>query len=42
MTGFHDRDLETLDPAALRAHQWSKLQGLARAIHPANAFVARR
>jgi phenylacetate-CoA ligase len=42
MTGFHDRDLETLDPEALRAHQWSKLQGLARAIHPANAFVARR
>jgi phenylacetate-CoA ligase len=42
MTVFHDRDLETLEPGALRAHQWTKLQGLARAIYPANAFVARK
>jgi phenylacetate-CoA ligase len=42
MTTFHDRGLETLDPEALRAHQWGRLQGLARVIHPANAFIARR
>jgi phenylacetate-CoA ligase len=39
MTAFHDRGLETLHPEALRTHQWVKVERLARAIHPANAFV---
>jgi phenylacetate-CoA ligase len=42
MTVFHDRPRETLDPVALRARQWARFQDLARAIHPANAFVARK
>ena len=42
MTTFHDRDLETLGPEALRAYQCTRLQNLARVIHPANAFVARK
>jgi phenylacetate-CoA ligase len=39
MTVFHDRALETLDPEAVQAHQWARLQRLARAIHGANPFV---
>ncbi|HXJ84341.1 MAG TPA: AMP-binding protein [Candidatus Methylomirabilis sp.] len=42
MTVFHDRDLETLGAEALRDHQWARLQSLADAIHPANAFVTRK
>ena len=42
MTTFHDRALETLGPEALRAYQCTRLQSLARVIHPANAFVARK
>ena len=42
MTRFLDRRLETLAPEALRDHQWARLQALARAVHPANAFVARK
>ncbi len=42
MTAFYDRGLETLDPEALRAHQWTRLQSLARALFPANAFIARK
>ena len=42
MTAFYDRGLETLDREALRAHQWARLQTLARAVHPANRFVAAR
>ena len=42
MTTFHDRDLETLGPEALRAYQCTRLQNLARVIHPANAFIARK
>jgi phenylacetate-CoA ligase len=38
---FHDRELETLDPEALRARQWESLRALAREVFPANAFVAR-
>jgi phenylacetate-CoA ligase len=40
MTATTDQDLERLDPDALRALQQSKLLGLARAIFPANSFVA--
>ncbi|HVQ77896.1 MAG TPA: phenylacetate--CoA ligase family protein [Candidatus Binatia bacterium] len=32
--------VETLSRAALRAHQWTRLQALARAAYPANPFVA--
>ena len=39
MTVFHDRALETIGPEALRAHQWAKLERLARAVHGDNAFV---
>ncbi|HEV8439497.1 MAG TPA: phenylacetate--CoA ligase family protein [Methylomirabilota bacterium] len=39
MTQFYDRGLETLDAEALRAHQWARLQRLARAVHPANPFI---
>ncbi len=42
MTAFYDRGLETLGPEALRAHQWTRIQSLARAIHPANAFITRK
>jgi phenylacetate-CoA ligase len=42
VTRFLDRRLETLAPEALRDHQWARLQALARAVHPANAFVARK
>jgi phenylacetate-CoA ligase len=42
MTVFHDRVLETLQPEALRAHQWAKLERLARAIHGANTFVTNK
>ena len=38
-TAFYDRGLETLDPDALRAHQWSRFRALARVIYPANPFV---
>ncbi|HKC08764.1 MAG TPA: phenylacetate--CoA ligase family protein [Methylomirabilota bacterium] len=37
---FLDRGLETLDPDALRRHQWARVQTLARAAVPANPFVA--
>ena len=37
---FLDRGLETLDPDALRRHQWARVQALARAAVPANPFVA--
>ena len=40
MTAFYDRGLETLDPEALRAHQWARFSSLARAILPGNAFIA--
>ena len=42
MTRYLDRRLETLAPEALRDHQWTRLQALARAVHPANTFVARK
>jgi phenylacetate-CoA ligase len=42
MTAYYDRALETLAPEALRAHQWARLQRLARAVWPANAFVTRK
>ena len=42
MTAFYDQGLETLDREALRAHQWARLQALARAVHPANRFVTAR
>jgi phenylacetate-CoA ligase len=42
VTRFLDRRLETLAPEALRDHQWTRLQALARAVHPANAFLARK
>jgi phenylacetate-CoA ligase len=42
MSAFYDRGLETLDPEALRAHQWARLRALARAVHPANAFLAQK
>jgi phenylacetate-CoA ligase len=42
MTAFYDRGLETLDPEALRAHQWSRFKSLARAVYPANTFIARK
>jgi phenylacetate-CoA ligase len=42
VTRFLDRRLETLAPEVLRDHQWARLQALARAVHPANAFVARK
>jgi phenylacetate-CoA ligase len=41
MTAAVDGDLERLGPDALRAIQQRKLQDLARAIYPANGFVAR-
>jgi len=41
MTAFYDRGLETLDPEALRARQWTRFRSLARAVFPANAFIAR-
>jgi phenylacetate-CoA ligase len=40
MTPFFDRDLETLVPEALRTRQWTRLGEVARAIYPANPFVA--
>ncbi|HET7875703.1 MAG TPA: phenylacetate--CoA ligase family protein [Methylomirabilota bacterium] len=40
MTAFFDRALETLPPEALRAHQWARVQALAREIFPANSFIA--
>jgi len=42
MTAFFDRDVETLGLDALRAKQWQRLQSLARAIYPANPFIARK
>ena len=36
---FLDRGLETLDPDALRRHQWARVEALARAAVPANPFV---
>ena len=42
MTCFYDRDLEALGREALRAHQWRRLQALARAAYPANAFLTRK
>jgi phenylacetate-CoA ligase len=39
---FHDERVETLDPAALRAHQWGPFQALARETVPANPFVTAR
>ena len=40
MTGFFDRVLETPPPDAVRARQWARLQALARAMLPANRFIA--
>jgi phenylacetate-CoA ligase len=40
VTGFFDRALETLPPDAVRARQWARLQALARAVLPANRFIA--
>jgi phenylacetate-CoA ligase len=34
--------LETLDPDALRRHQWARLRALAEVVVPANAFVSAR
>lgn len=42
MTAFYDRGLETLDPEALRAHQWARFKSLARAVYPANPFITRK
>jgi phenylacetate-CoA ligase len=42
VTRFLDRRLETQAPEALRALQWSRLQALARSVHPANAFITRK
>jgi phenylacetate-CoA ligase len=42
MTAFFDRGPETLAPEALRAHQWARLRDVARAIYPANPFVAEK
>ncbi|HYB40383.1 MAG TPA: phenylacetate--CoA ligase family protein [Candidatus Methylomirabilis sp.] len=42
MTPAGDRGEESLDPEALREHQWRRFASLARAIYPANAFVARK
>jgi phenylacetate-CoA ligase len=42
MTPFFDRGLETLGPEALRDHQWARFTRLARAVFPANPFVARK
>jgi phenylacetate-CoA ligase len=39
---FYDRTLETLDADALRRHQWARVQSLARAVFPANPFIARK
>ncbi|HZN69891.1 MAG TPA: hypothetical protein VFB66_31745, partial [Tepidisphaeraceae bacterium] len=39
---FFDERVETLDPEALRAHQWARLQALVREVLPANAFVTAR
>ena len=36
---FLDRRLETLDPELLRRHQWARVEALARAAVPANAFI---
>jgi phenylacetate-CoA ligase len=40
VTGFFDRALETLPPDAVHARQWARLQALARAVLPANRFIA--
>jgi phenylacetate-CoA ligase len=42
MTVFYDRGLETLDPEALRAHQWTRFAGLARVILPRNTFITEK
>jgi phenylacetate-CoA ligase len=42
MTPFFDRTLETLAPEALRDRQWRRFTRLARALFPANSFVARK
>src|SRR5262245_25932515 len=42
MTAFYDRGLETLDPEALRAHQWTRFAGLARGILPRNKFITEK
>jgi len=42
MSGFYDRDLETLDGERLGALQWTRFERLARAAFPANRFVARK
>jgi phenylacetate-CoA ligase len=42
MSLFYDRGLETLGSDALRAHQWRRLQKLARAVYPANPFLTRK
>jgi len=41
MTALYDRSLEAAAPETLRALQWARLQSLARAVFPANAFVTR-
>jgi phenylacetate-CoA ligase len=42
VTRFLDRRLETQAPEALREQQWARVQALARAVLPANAFIARK
>jgi phenylacetate-CoA ligase len=37
---FLDRHLETLDPEALRKHQWARLTALMETVLPANRFIA--
>ena len=39
MSVFLDRHLETLDSEALLQYQWARLETLARAAVPANAFI---
>jgi phenylacetate-CoA ligase len=42
MTRFYDRAVETLDRERLAGRQWARLQALARAAFPANAFLTRK
>lgn len=37
---FLDRPLETLEPEALRQHQWARLTVMTQALVPANRFIA--
>jgi phenylacetate-CoA ligase len=42
VTSFYDQPAETQGADALCAHQWERVQALARAVHPANAFITRK